>query len=256
VLLVVEQGNTNTVFALWKGGDWQVEQRVATRTDRTDEAYAELLRPLWQGASRPRRAPVACLISSVVPAAVPQLRRIAHEHFGTAPLVVGDELIPKLDIQLPDPCAVGTDRLVNAVAGFKAFGGPLLIVDSGTATKFDLVSASGAFLGGLIAPGLWSGAAALVEQCALLSPTNVESAPIVVGRDTSSALRSGLYWGHLSMIEGLIRRIRDEASERLMVIATGGVIDLFSQTITGVDHSAPRLTQQGLVELWTRHRLF
>jgi type III pantothenate kinase len=252
MLLLVEQGNTNTVFALWDEHGCVCERRVATRAEQCAESYMELLASLQKMAASARLE--ACLVSTVVPAAQTELGRCCLEAFGLAPLVIGEDLAPDIEIRLPHPTAVGSDRLVNAIGGYAAYGGPLLIVDSGTATKFDLVSAQGAFLGGVIAPGLWSGAEALVERCALLAPTSVDGAPRLVGRDTPAALRSGLYWGHLSMIEGLIQRIQDEFAERLTVVATGGVIGMFPETIVGVDHYAPRLTQTGMIELWRRTR--
>jgi type III pantothenate kinase len=191
-----------------------------------------------------------CIVSSVVPQAIPALRAFADKILPVPALVVGEDVRPNVEVRLADPLAVGVDRLVNALGGYRTYGGPLLVIDSGTALKFDRVAADGAFEGGAIAPGLVGSSAAMFSHCALLNSVPIEKPRRVVGRSTTEALQSGLYFGYLGLIEKMIARMREDSPEPLTVVVTGGVSILFEGDIAGVDYNDRQLTLNGLVEVW------
>jgi type III pantothenate kinase len=248
MLLAIEQGNSNTVFAIWDGARWTAAFRLATDAARTAADYAGWVSPMLA------RAGVGgvddCIISSVVPDCVSALRAFSHTHLGRRAIVVGEDTRPRLAIRLPDPEHVGVDRLINALGGYRTHGGPLLVVDAGTAFKFDIVARDGAFEGGAIAPGARAASEAMFKNCALAGAMSMDRPDRVIGRSTREAVRSGLYFGYLGLVEGMIVRMRATYPEPLTVIATGGVSAMFDGQIAGVDHHEAKLTLTGLVEVW------
>jgi len=252
MLLAIEQGNSNTVFAVCDGAEVLAQWRAATATATTAEYYAGGLGQFFRVNALDPQKIDNCVISSVAPAALGALRRLSQEGFGLEPLIVGENLDPGVEVRLPNPWAVGVDRLVNAVGGFPLYGGPLLIVDAGTATKFDVVAADGAFEGGVIAPGFWPSAATLARSCAHLTDIAVERPETVTGRTTTEAMRSGLFFGFLALVEGLIDRVKAEYGAPVTVIATGGVAALLADDTDRFDYFDSDLTVRGLIELHRR----
>jgi type III pantothenate kinase len=249
MLLAIDCGNTNTVFALWDGGAWRASWRIATDHRRTADEYFVWLAALMQhGGAGP--APAGAIISSTVPRAVFNLRLLCSRYFGLRPLVVGK---PPCALPVPprvDPgVAVGPDRLVNAVAGFTRHGGDLIIVDFGTATTFDVVDDDGAYIGGVIAPGVNLSLDALHMAAAALPHVDVARPQTVVGKNTVACMQSGVYWGYIGLIEGLVARIRAERDRPMTVIATGGLARLFEQGTAVFDAVEDDLTMHGLVLL-------
>ncbi len=253
VLLAVEQGNTNTTFALHDGARWIAQWRTATDPARTADEYAVWLHQLLSMQQMTLAAIDDCIISSVVPQSVFNLRNLARRYLKVEPLVVGENVELGIDIRIEKPSEAGADRLVNAIGGFLKYGGPLILIDSGTATTFDVVGADGGFEGGLIAPGInlsmqaLHGAAARLPRVAIARPAHV------IGRGTVEAMQSGVFWGYVALIEGLIDRIRAEYGATMQAIATGGVASLFEGATTKIDAFDPELTLRGLLEITRRN---
>ena len=246
-LLAVDVGNTNTVFAVFEGDRLLVSWRLATSVDRTADEYAATLSQLMELDGRSPDTIGAVVISTVVPASLFELRLLADRMFGCRADVVGDGLDLGIEVNIPSPQEVGADRLVNAVGAYRRYGGAVIVVDFGTATTFDVVGPRGSYEGGVIAPGVNLSLEALHAEAARLPRIAIGRPASVVGRDTVGAMRSGIYWGYVGLIEGLVQRIRDERGQASMqVVATGGLADLFAQATDVIGTVDPNLTLYGL----------
>jgi type III pantothenate kinase len=201
------------------------------------------------------RAIDACIISSVVPQSIFNLRNLSRRYFGVEPLVIGENAKLGVDVRIDKPSEAGADRLVNAVGAHMVYPGPLIVIDSGTATTFDIVAADGAFEGGIIAPGINLSMQALHEAAAKLPRIAIQrpAGGRIVGTDTVSAMQSGVFWGYISLIEGLVARIKAERAEPMTVVATGGVASLFEDATDSIDHFDSDLTIRGLLEIHRRN---
>ena len=253
MLLAIEQGNTNTLFAVHDGGSWIAQWRAATDASRTADEYAVWLSQLLTMASLSLESLDACIISSVVPQSIFNLRNLARRYLKVEPLIVGENVDLGIEVRIEKPSEAGADRLVNAVGAHSVYTGALLIVDSGTATTFDVVASDGAFEGGAIAPGINLSIKALHEAAARLPRVAIQRPAHSIGKDTVEAMQSGVFWGYVGLIEGLINRIKAEYREPMTVIGTGGVASLFdgaTQTIDVFDHD---LTILGLLEIVRRN---
>jgi type III pantothenate kinase len=196
----------------------------------------------------------SAIIATVVPAALFDLRLLCRRYLKCEPLVVGDpDLDLGIEIHIDRPEAVGADRLVNTVAAHERYKGALIVVDFGTATTFDIVSAKGDYEGGVIAPGANLSAEALHKGAAMLPRVAIQRTQSVIGKDTIPAMQSGLFWGYIGLIEGLVARIKDEYGEPMTVIGTGGLANLFHRQTTVIDHLDPDLTIRGLVLINARN---
>ncbi len=253
MLLAVEQGNTNTTFALHDGARWIAQWRTATDPARTADEYAVWLHQLLSMQEMTLADIDDCIISSVVPQSVFNLRNLARRYLKVEPLVVGENVELGIDIRIEKPSEAGADRLVNAIGGFLKYGGPLILIDSGTATTFDVVGADGGFEGGLIAPGINLSMQALHSAAARLPRVAITRPAHVIGRGTVEAMQSGVFWGYVALIEGLIDRIRAEYGAPMQAIATGGVASLFEGATTKIDAFDPELTLTGLLEITRRN---
>jgi type III pantothenate kinase len=253
MLLAIEQGNTNTLFAVHDGEGWIAQWRAATDAARTADEYAVWLNQLLAMTRLKLKDINGCIISSVVPQSLFNLRNLSRRYLKTEPLVIGENADLGVEVRIEKPSEAGADRLVNAVGGFIEFGGPLLIVDSGTATTFDVVGRDGAFEGGVICPGINLSMQALHSAAAKLPRIAIARPDRVIGKDTVGAMQSGVFWGYVGLIEGLIARIRDEYHEPIKVVATGGVASLFEGATEAIDHFDPDLTLRGLLEIWRRN---
>jgi type III pantothenate kinase len=254
MLLCIDAGNTNIVFAVHDGKELRAEWRAVTETTRTADEYAVLLNPLLQLAGLSFADLDAAIIATVVPAALFDLRLFSRRYVKCEALVIGDSNVD-LGIQvLTDrPAAVGADRLVNAVAAHEKYKGALIVVDFGTATTFDIVSENGDYEGGVIAPGANVSAEALHQAAAMLPRVAVQRTQSVIGKDTIPAMQSGLFWGYLGLIEGLIGRIKEEYGKPMTVIGTGGLANPFHRQTQAIDHLDPDLTIRGLVMIYQRN---
>jgi type III pantothenate kinase len=253
MLLAIEQGNTNTLFAVHDGSEWTAQWRTATDSTRTADEYAVWLSQLL-GLRELKLADLdGCVISTVVPQALFNLRNLSRRYLHVEPLVIGENAMLDVDIRIDRPAEAGADRLVNAVGAYCSYGGPLIVVDSGTATTFDVVAADGGFEGGVIAPGINLSMQALHEAAAKLPRVAIQRPDHIVGKDTVGAMQSGVYWGYISLIEGLVARIKQEFGQPMKVIATGGVASLFEGATDAIDVFDSEITLKGLLEIVRRN---
>lgn len=253
MLLVVDAGNTNIVFAVREGDTWRGTWRIRTDPQRTSDEYAVWLLALLDRCGIKPESISAAVIGTVVPAALYHLRRCVREWFQVEPLVARATLDWGFEIKVDNPGEVGADRLLNALAGHQSFGGPLIVVDFGTATTFDVVDQTGAYLGGVIAPGINLSLEALHQAAARLPRIGMGRPQAVIGRATVPAMQSGVYWGYVGLVEGLITRIKTEFGGPMQVVATGGLAPLFAEGTVMIEHIEPDLTLDGLRLLAARN---
>ncbi len=256
MLLAIDCGNTNIVFAVFDDEDKRAVWRASTDTKRTADEYAVWLTQLMSLKDLTPADIDGAIIASVVPAAMHGLVTLCESYFKVAPLVVGDPGVDiGIEVRIEQPSQVGADRLVNAVAAHQHYGGPLIIIDFGTATTFDVVGADGAYEGGVIAPGINESLEALHAAAAKLPRIAIERPPQrVVGGSTVSAMQSGAYWGYIGLIEGLVARIRAEDGRELKVIATGGLAPLFARATNSIDLVDQDVTLHGLRLIFANNR--
>jgi type III pantothenate kinase len=246
MLLVIDAGNTNVVFAIRDGSGWRGTWRIRTDPQRTSDEYAVWLLALIGHAGLRPRDVSAAVIGTVVPAALYHLRRLCREWFEVEPLIARASLDWGFAIKVDNPDEVGADRLLNALSGHQRFGGPLIVVDFGTATTFDVVDETGAYLGGVICPGINLSIEALHQAAARLPRIGIGRPQSVIGRSTVPAMQSGVYWGYIGLIEGLVGRIKAEFGGPMKVVATGGLAPLFAEGTLMIEHIEPDLTLDGL----------
>jgi type III pantothenate kinase len=255
MLLAINANNTNVKFALCEGdaatGDW----RISTDIKRTADEYAVWLTQLMALKGYTPASVKGAIIATVVPQALYELKVLCRKYFSCEPLVVGDDGVDLgIGIRIDRPDEAGADRLLNAVAGHRQYGGPLIVVDFGTATSFDIVSEEGDFVGGIIAPGINLSVDALYAAAAKLPRIAVEKPARVIGKSTIEAVRSGVYWGYVGLIEGIIARVRREyGRDEMKVVVTGGLAPLFADSTDIFDHVDPDLTMKGLIEVHRRN---
>lgn len=255
MLLVIDSGNTNIVFALFDGDRVRGEWRSSTDTDRTADEFGVWLDQLLSIEGIDRRQVRACIIASVVPAMVFTLKQLCRRYFGCEALVVGDEGVALgIKVLVDRPDEVGADRLVNAVAAHNGYAGPLIVIDFGTATTFDVVDGDGNYCGGAIAPGINLSLEALHMAAAKLPRVAIGRPKTVIGKATVPAMRSGVYWGYVGLIEGLVGRIRHEFGSVMTVVATGGLAPLFAEATDVIQHLDYDLTLRGLLQIYRLNR--
>jgi len=254
MLLAIDAGNTNIVFALFDGDKIKAAWRRVTNARHTGDEHYSFLAPLFRQAGIEPGAVKAAIIASVVPEANFNLVKLCRDHFGSEPRMIGDpELDIGIKILLDRPEEIGADRIVNAVGGAASFKPPLLIVDFGTATTFDVVDADGNYCGGAIAPGINLSLQALHMAAAKLPPIGIAPSKRVIGKNTVDAIQSGIYWGYAGLIEGLVSRIKKEFGKPMTVVATGGLAQLFAGAVEGIEHFDADLTLRGLYKIYQRN---
>ncbi|WP_228243810.1 type III pantothenate kinase [Porphyrobacter sp. GA68] len=254
MLLAIDAGNTNIVFALFDGDDRadrtiRARWRIATDPRRTGDEYAVWLLQLLAIEGVPREDVRRVIIGSVVPRANHNLSVLARRYFGVEPLIAGEgEAGWGIELDVAEPRSLGADRALNAIAAHRRHGGDLIILDFGTATTLDVVDFRGAYKGGIIAPGINLSLEALVSNTAKLPRIAIlpPEAASVIGRNTEEQMRIGIFWGYVAMIEGLVARLRAEVGRPAKVIATGGLALLFDQHTDLFDAVDPDLTLHGL----------
>lgn len=248
MLLAIDSGNTNVVFAVYDGDRLRASWRAATNPKRTADEYAVWLTQLMALSDLARGDIDATIIANVVPEASFNLIGLCRRYFASEPVIVGRpncRLGIGIDVDMPAQ-NVGADRIANAVAAQDRYQVPLMVVDFGTSTNFDIVDKNGNYCGGVLAPGPNLAVLALEMAAAQLPRVSIERPPTVVGRSTVPAMQSGVFWGYVGLVEGLVRRIREERGEPMGVIATGGLAALFSAQIAVIDKVDPDLTLWGL----------
>lgn len=255
MLLAVDAGNTNIVFALFEGGEIRARWRIATDPRRTGDEYAVWLTQLLAMEDLDRKAVETVIISTVVPRALHNLEVLSTKYFGVDPLIAGRAPVEwGMDLDVDEPQSLGADRAVNAIAAHALHPGDLVVVDFGTASTFDWIDYHGAYKGGIIAPGINLSLDALVSAAAKLPRIAIEAPATdsVIGRNTVDQMNIGIYWGYIAMIEGLVARMKAEIGRPAKVIATGGLAVLFERHTNVFDAIEPDLTLRGLAMLAER----
>jgi type III pantothenate kinase len=253
MILAVDAGNTNLVFALVDKGEIKARWRIATDPRRTADQYSVWLHQLLDLEALSRDDVEGVIIGTVVPRALHNLEVLAEKYFRKTPLIAGQGAAAwPLQLDVDEPHNVGADRALNAIAAHAKYPGDLVVIDFGTATTFDVVSSSGAYSGGIIAPGINLSLDALVSAAAKLPRIAIEApeSNSVIGRTTESQMIIGIYWGYVAMIEGLTKRIKAELGRSVTVVATGGLANLFDRHTDAFDAIEPDLTIQGLSLLY------
>jgi len=257
MLLAIDAGNTNVVFAVVDaGGGIRARWRIATDPRRTADEYAVWLHQLLLLEGMTRQSIEAVLIATVVPRALHNLEVLAEKYFGVTALIAGRAPVEwGIGIDIDDPRTVGADRVVNAIAAHALHPGDLIVIDFGTATTFDIVDGEGAYKGGIISPGINLSLDALVAAAAKLPRIAIEvpRSASVIGRNTEDSMIIGVYWGYIAMIEGLVARLKAEIARPVTVVSTGGLATLFDKHSPVFDVIEPDLTIQGLSLMWRRH---
>jgi len=258
-LLVIDIGNTNVSLGIFDraGGEQSALRqhwRLTTHREQTSDELGVTLRSLFQQEQRRADEVRHIIISSVVPPLLPIWERVCEKLFDTAPLVVGPGVRTGMPVRYENPREVGADRIVNAVAAFEMFGGPVIAVDFGTATTFDCVSEKGEYLGGVITPGIHISMEALFERASKLHRVEIARPRSVIGKTTTGALQSGLLYGYAGLVDSMVERIRGELGRHARVIATGGLARRIASESAAIERVEPFLTLEGLRILFEKNR--
>ncbi len=255
MLLAINCGNTNVVFAVYDGPNQRGVWRAATEPRRTADEYLVWLKELMAlDGIRPMEIDGA-IIAAVVPDALFALKTLCRRYFACEPLMIGEDGCHLgIEAKVDHPAEVGADRLVNSYAAHSRYGGPLIVVDFGTATTFDVVDENGNYCGGVIAPGIQLSLQALYLGTAKLPKVAIKHPEKVIGTNTVACMQSGVYWGYVGLIEGTIQRIRAEFGKPMKVVATGGLAPLFTDASAAIEHAEPDLTLRGLAEIYRLNR--
>ncbi len=254
MLLAIDIGNTNITLGVWDGRSWQREWRLQTDSERTADEFGILLTGLLREAQL-ENAIDGAILASVVPRLSATFWQLCEQYLHIEPLVVSSQTNIGIQIRTENPTEVGADRIANAVAAFHLFQGPCIVIDMGTATTFDVIAAEGDLLGVVIAPGIRLAADALASRAAQLAHVPLQAPPQVTGRNTIHAIQSGLIFGYVSLIEGMVKRLLAEhpdADQNIKVIGTGGHISLMTPHTDIIDHVDPWLTLTGLRVIYER----
>lgn len=254
MLLVIDVGNTNIVLGVYSDNKLIKCWRLSTSRNQTVDEYGIMICSLFTNSNLDYKQVDAIAISSVVPPVMPTLEEMAHSYFNVVPLVVGPGVKTGMPILYDNPREIGADRVVNAIAGFEQYGGPLIIVDFGTATTFCVISKKGEYMGGAITAGLGIATEALFQKAAKLPRIELVKPSKVIGRNTISSMQSGLIYGYIGQVDEIVTRIKEEIDSDAFVVATGGLSEMIaneSKTINKVD---PNLTLEGLRIVYYRNR--
>lgn len=253
MLLVIDVGNTNIVLGIFKDQELVDHWRVSTDRLRTTDEYGVLIRHLFYLNGVNSEEIDAIIISSVVPPVMPTLERMCQRYFGLTPLVIGPGVKTGMDIKYDNPREVGADRIVNAVAAYEKFGGPVIIIDFGTATTFCAVDKKGTYLGGAICPGIGISTDALVQRTAKLPRIEVVQAEKVICRNTVESMQAGVFYGFVGQVDGIVSRMRKELGCKAKVVATGGLAVIVAPATDAIDVIKPMLTLEGLKIIYDRN---
>ena len=260
-LLVIDIGNTNVSLGLFdyeagtaERGRLSQHWRTGTHREQTSDEVALMLRSLFQHEGRSWSDVTEVIISSVVPPLLPIWERVSTKLFDRQPLIVGPGIRTGMPVRYENPREVGADRIVNSVAAFEMFGGPVIAVDFGTATTFDCVSRDCEYLGGVIFPGIHTSMEALFERASMLHRVEIARPKSVIGKTTTAALQSGLLYGYAGVVDSMVERIRGELGSEAHVVATGGLAHRVASESSAIEHVEPFLTLQGLRSIFEKNR--
>lgn len=253
MLLVIDVGNTNVVFAVFDGNKIAGQWRISTDAKRTSDEYGVWLTQVLEHSKISPESITGAVVSSVVPQTLFDLRQLTKRYFNTELMVLGDprlKLKTGVGVKIDNPAEVGADRLVNSFAAWSRYKKPLIVVDFGTATTFDVVSKEGDYIGGVIAPGINLSLDALHRAAAKLPNIAISPPYKVIGTNTIGAMQSGIYYGYVGLVEGIVARIKAEYNSPMLVIATGGLASLYAKACPVIEHVDSDLTIYGLKQLY------
>ncbi len=253
MLLAIDVGNTNTVLGLYDGDDLVHDWRLRTVVDHTVDEYGMLIYNLYKNSKVSPKAIKAIIISCVVPPMLHILEPLCKKYFNIKPMIVGPGIKTGMPIHYDNPREVGADRIVNAVAAFERYKGDIIIVDFGTATTFDYVSAKGEYMGGCICPGIMISSEALFQKAAKLPRIEIIRPKTVVGKDTVSSMQAGILYGYAGLVDGLVERIKGEVKSDPKVIATGGLAKIIASETKSIHVVDDMLTLEGLRIIYKRN---
>jgi type III pantothenate kinase len=253
-LMLVDVGNTNTIFGIHDGDRLVESFRLSTDRERTADEYGALLLPLFDRAGVDPTGAEAVVISSVVPPLHPTLELLAARYFHKEPMFIEPGIRTGMPIRYDNPAEVGADRIVNAVAAREQYGTPVVVVDFGTATTFDVVNAAGEYVGGIITPGISISAEALFSHASRLYRVDIKKPDLLVGKNTAGAMQAGLYYGFIGLVDGILERLLDEMPDTRTVVATGGLAELIASGSEHIREVDQMLTLTGLKIIYDRNR--
>lgn len=254
MLLTIDVGNTNTLLGLYDGDTLRHHWRIKTDRDRMPDEYGMMVLSLFSHSGCDTTCVDGIVMASVVPPLTKIFSRMCERYFERLPLSVTSNTKTGIRIKIDNPHRLGADRIVDALAAHRLYGGPACVVDFGTATTFDVVSAEADYLGGIIVPGIGISADALFVRAAKLPRVELIAPRKVIGKNTVQAIQSGLVYGYTSLVEGMVRRIKAEVGQPMQVVATGGLARTFAEQTDAIDHINPWLTLEGLRMVWEMNR--
>ena len=255
VLLAIDIGNTKIAIGIFKQAEIVATWRISTDLNRMIDEYTALILNLLDYNKKIKASDIeGIVLCSVVPPLTPLFEQLCQQHFNITPMVIGAGAKTGMRILMDNPREVGSDRVANAVAGHQLYGGPAIIIDMGTATTFDVISREGDYLGGAIAPGMGISAEALNKYTAQLPRVELTAPPHAIGKNTISAMQSGIVFGYVGLIEGIINRISHELGDSPIVIATGGMAESLIKITSAIKGIDPNLTLQGLYFIYQRNK--
>ena len=254
MIFVLDVGNTNTVLGVYDEEILKYHWRIETSRNKTEDEYGMVIKSLLQHEGLSFDQFDGIIISSVVPPIMFALERMCKKYFGIKPLIVGPGIKTGLNIKYENPREVGADRIVNAVAGIQEFGSPLIIVDFGTATTYCYINEEKQYMGGAIAPGIGISTEALYSKASKLPRIEISRPDGIIGKNTVSAMQSGILYGYVGQVEGIVNRMKAQSNVEPTVIATGGLATLIANESTVIDVVEPFLTLKGLQLIYKRNR--